>query len=117
MEPYFYCKYGGIGQICSDCKRNPINSPYKTSDITTWLNPNHIKTNGTGCTDYISIKESTMVNQQEFIDKAKKWLVNNMRVKTTSYSDVWDVSEIDQVVSDFYTIEEMINSFCKAMEE
>ena len=40
-----------------------------------------------------------------------------MKVKTTSYSDAWDNSEIDQVVSDFYTIEEMINSFCKAMEE
>lgn len=39
MEPYFYCKYSGIGAICSDCKRNPINSPYKTSNIGTWLNP------------------------------------------------------------------------------
>lgn len=40
-----------------------------------------------------------------------------MRVKTTSYTDVWDDSEVDQVVSDFYTIEEMIDSFCKVMEE
>ena len=62
-------------------------------------------------------KESTMVNKQYFIEKAKKWLGNNMRVKTTSYADVWDYSEVDQVVSDFYTIEEMIDSFCKAMEE
>lgn len=73
MEPYFYCKYGGIGPICSDCKRNHANSPYKTCDITTWLSPNHIKTNGTGCTDYIPIKEPTMVNKQEFIEKAKNW--------------------------------------------
>ena len=117
MEPYFYCKYSGIGVICSDCKRNPINSPYKTSNIGTWLNPSYIKTNGTGCTDYIPIKEPTMVNKQEFIEKAKKWLGNNMKVQTTYYSDVWDYSEVDQVVSDFYTIEEMIDSFCKAMEE
>ena len=61
--------------------------------------------------------EPTMVNKQEFIDKAKEWLGNNMRVKTTSYADIWDDSEVDQVVSDFYTIEEMIDSFCKAMEE
>ena len=63
------------------------------------------------------VNKPEMVNKQEFIEKAKKWLKNNMRVKTTSYSDVWDVSEIDQVVSDFYTIEEMINSFCKTMED
>ena len=51
------------------------------------------------------------------LNKVKEWLRNNMRVKTTSYADVWDDSEIDQVVSDFYTIEEMIDSLCKAMEE
>lgn len=58
-----------------------------------------------------------MVNKQKFIEQAKEWLRNNMRVKTTSYADLWDDSEIDQVVSDFYTIEEMIDSFCKTMEE
>lgn len=76
MEQYFYCKYGGIGPICSDCKRNPVNSPYKTCDIATWLNPSYIKTNGTGCTDYIPIKEPTMVNKQEFIEKAVEWVRN-----------------------------------------
>lgn len=55
--------------------------------------------------------------RERFLNKAKKWLKNNMKVKTTSYADLWDDSETDQVVSDFYTIEEMINSFCKAMEE
>ena len=63
------------------------------------------------------VNKPEMVNKQKFIDKAKKWLMNNMRVKTTSYSDIWDYSEVDQVVSDFYTIEEMIDSFRKAMEE
>lgn len=62
-------------------------------------------------------KKPTMVDKHEFIEKAKEWLGNNMRVKTTSYTDVWDDSEVDQVVSDFYTIEEMIDSFCKAMEK
>ena len=63
------------------------------------------------------VNKPEMVNKQKFIDKAKKWFRNNMRVKTTSYSDIWDYSEVDQVVSDFYTIEEMIDSFRKAMEE
>lgn len=77
MEQYFYCKYGGIGPICSDCKRNPVNSPYKPSTIGTWLLPNHIKTNGTGCTDYIPIKEPIMVNKQEFIENVCRWLKDN----------------------------------------
>ena len=63
------------------------------------------------------VNKPEIVNKQKFIDKAKKWFMNNMRVKTTSYSDIWDYSEVDQVVSDFYTIEEMIDSFRKAMEE
>ena len=52
MEAYFYCKYGGIKPICSDCKRNHLNSEYKTSDIKTWFTPTYIKTNGKSCTDY-----------------------------------------------------------------
>lgn len=102
MEPYFYCKYGGIGPICSDCKRNHINSPYKTSDITTWLSPNHIRTNGTGCTDYIPIKEPTMVNKQEFIDKACEWLDINFPI-------------IDSIGS--WYKEGFIKQFKKAMED
>lgn len=53
MEAYYYCKYGGIKPICSDCKRNHLNSEYKTSDIKTWFTPTHIKTNGKSCTGYI----------------------------------------------------------------
>lgn len=52
MEAYFYCKYGGIEPICSDCKRNHKNSSYKTEEIKTWFTPIHIKTNGKSCTDY-----------------------------------------------------------------
>ena len=49
-EPYFYCKYGGTIPLCSDCKRNHNNSPFKTEEITTWYAPS----NGTKhCIDYI----------------------------------------------------------------
>lgn len=109
MEPYFYCKYGGIGPICSDCKRNHANSPYKTCDITTWLSPNHIKTNGTGCTDYIPIKEPIMVNKQEFIDKAKNWILKNFH--SHGHGDSLYYSRFN------YQPEDIANDFCKAMEE
>ena len=58
MEAYFYCKYGGIHPICSNCKRNPLNSQYETKDIKTWLTPTHMKTNGKECTDYIAIEQN-----------------------------------------------------------
>lgn len=49
-EPYFYCKYGGIMPLCSDCKRNHSNSSFKTEEITTWYAPSC----GTKqCIDYI----------------------------------------------------------------
>lgn len=49
-EPYFYCKYGGKMPLCSSCKRNHINSPFKTEEITTW----YVPSNGTKhCIDYI----------------------------------------------------------------
>lgn len=111
MEPYFYCKYGGIGPICSDCKRNHANSPYKTCDITTWLSPNHIKTNGRGCTDYIPIKEHNMVNKQEFIKKACEWLKNNFVNGKEIGCDAGAMHK------NFKYIEEIIPSFIKSMEE
>lgn len=106
MEQYFYCKYSGIGPICSDCKRNPVNSPYKTSNIGTWLNPS-IKTDGTGCTDYIPIKEPTMVNKQEFIEKTLKWLKEN----ANDYLDWYDWEECR------LNTDELLYNFRKAMEE
>lgn len=117
MEQYFYCKYGGIGPICSDCKRNPVNSPYKPSTIGTWLLPNHIKTNGSGCTDYIPIKESTMVNKQEFIEKTLKWLKSHIKLEIVAYSDVWDTSVVDILATDFNSVAEMEDDFRKMMEE
>jgi len=59
-EPYFYCKYGGTTPLCSDCKRNHINSPFKTEEITTW----YIPTKGTKqCTDYIACLEKQVESQ------------------------------------------------------
>lgn len=51
-EPFFYCKFGGIGPICSDCKRNHINSVFATEEITTWFQPRSFG-NGKRCDDYI----------------------------------------------------------------
>lgn len=109
MKQYFYCEYDGIGPICSDCKRNHANSPYKTSDITTWLSPNHIKTNGSGCTDYVPINEPIMVNKQEFIEKACEVLNSMLYMR--------DYLDYDCVATTHNTVEEFINEFKKSMEE
>ena len=59
IELYFYCKYGGIMPLCSDCKRNPKNSPFKTKGITTWYSPS----NGTKqCIDYIKNQSYTPID-------------------------------------------------------
>lgn len=110
MEPYFYCTYGGIRPICSDCKRNHINSPYKTSDITTWLSPSYIKIDGTTCSDYIPIKEPTMVDKQEFIDKACEILNSMLCMRDCIYYKCVSSSH-------HATIEDFINEFKKLMEE
>lgn len=52
-EPYFYCKYGGIISLCSDCKRNHCNSSFKTEEITTWYDPSN---SNKQCIDYIQQK-------------------------------------------------------------
>lgn len=36
---YFYCKYEGVMPLCSDCKRNHLNSKYETEEIETWMVP------------------------------------------------------------------------------
>lgn len=64
-EPYFYCKYGGIIPLCSDCKRNHNNSPFKTEEITTWYAPS----NGTKrCIDYIQQEQPEVDLEKEFYD-------------------------------------------------
>ena len=54
-ENYFYCKYGGIIPICSDCKRNPIISNVEKEEIETWLVPRKF---GKRCEDYLKIEEN-----------------------------------------------------------
>ena len=49
---YFYCKYGGVIPICSDCRRNIINHKINKDAIKTWLVPRK----GTKqCEDYINL--------------------------------------------------------------
>ena len=58
-----------------------------------------------------------MVNKQEFIEKAWQWLKAHIKIETISYNDVWDVSEVEILATDFDTIDEMEESFRKIMEE
>ena len=58
-----------------------------------------------------------MVNKQEFIEKSWQWLKAHIKIETISYNDVWDVSEVEILATDFDTIDEMEESFRKIMEE
>ena len=58
-----------------------------------------------------------MVNKQEFVEKAWQWLKAHIKIETISYNDVWDVSEVEILATDFDTIDEMEESFRKIMEE
>lgn len=58
-----------------------------------------------------------MVNKQEFIEKTLQWLKSHIKMETLTYSDVWDTSVVDVFVTDFTTVDEMEESFCKMMEE
>lgn len=62
------------------------------------------------------VKE-TMVNKQEFIEKTWEWLKAHIKIETITYSDVWDVSVVDVLATDFNTVDEMEESFRKIMEE
>lgn len=64
-------------------------------------------------------KESTMVNKQEFIEKACKWFKHNLYIHTEMFDDVYygEKKPIDWVTSDHDSVEEFVNDFCKAMEE
>lgn len=74
MENYFFCKYGGIAPKCSDCKRNHINSEYKTEEIKTWYGPFH-NASVTYCEGYIGINEQnkTPTNSDISIEFIKKY--------------------------------------------
>ena len=61
--------------------------------------------------------KSETVNKQEFIEKIWQWLQAHIKIETISYNDVWDVSEVEILATDFATIDEMEESFHKMMEE
>ena len=61
--------------------------------------------------------KETMVNKQEFIEKTWQWLKAHIEFETRIYSDVWDTSIVDILVTDFNTVDEMEESFRKIMEE
>lgn len=58
-----------------------------------------------------------MVNKQEFIEKTWQWLKAHIKIETISYNDVWDISEVEILATDFTTVDEMEESFRKTMEE
>lgn len=58
-----------------------------------------------------------MVNKQEFIEKAWQWLKAHIKIETISYNDVWDISIVEILATDFTTVDEMEESFRKTMEE
>jgi hypothetical protein len=61
--------------------------------------------------------KETMVNKQEFIEKAWQWLKAHIKIETISYNDVWDISIVEILATDFTTVDEMEESFRKTMEE
>ena len=63
--------------------------------------------------------EPEMVNKQAFIEKAKKWLEKTLYIHTEIEEDKhWcETKTFDWVTSDYESVEDFINGFCKAMEE
>ena len=55
-EVFFFCSVGGIAPICSDCKRNHLNSRFRSEDISNWYNPQHTS-NFRACEGYIQTNE------------------------------------------------------------
>ena len=58
------------------------------------------------------------INKQEFVEKIWQWLQSHIKIETISYNVVGlDVSEVEILVTDFATIDEMKASFLKMMED
>lgn len=93
-ELYFYCKYGGTMPLCSDCKRNHNNSPFKTEEIATWYAPS----NGTKhCIDYIQ-QEQPKVDLEKEIEKQIRNIFYDLDgiaiMGTSKYASVEDMEYI-----------------------
>lgn len=96
-EPYFYCKYGGIMPLCSDCKRNHSNSSFKTEEITTWYTPSC----GTKqCIDYIQ-REQPEVDLEKYIENE----INHygLSLYEASYG-TFSASQIDRIIRNAFEL-------------
>ena len=72
-----------------------------------------------GCSDN-SENEQEMINKRKFTEKVLQWIkshINDFKFKTISYADLWDQSDVELLITDFSTIDEMEDSFRKMMEE
>lgn len=58
-----------------------------------------------------------LIKKRELIKKACEWIKSHIKLETASYADLLDPSDIDLLVADFTTVDEMEESFLKAMEE
>ena len=60
-----------------------------------------------------------LVNKQEFIEKAKKWLEKTLFIHTeVEKNNYWGIVNSESwVTSDYDSVEDFINRFCKAMNE
>ena len=58
-----------------------------------------------------------MVNKQEFMEKTWQWLKAHIKFETVSYKEVWDMSAVEILATDFTAVDEMGESFRKTMEE
>lgn len=90
VEPYFYCKYGGIMPLCSDCKRNHNNSPFKTEEITTWYAPS----NGTKhCIDYIQQEQPKVDLEKEIKDTCRGYRINESHEQELGKRDIENIAQ------------------------
>lgn len=67
--------------------------------------------------DEKSFKEAVEWSDKTMIEKTLQWLKAHIKFETVTYSDVWDVSVVDIVATDFTTVDEMEESFRKAVEK
>ena len=65
------------------------------------------------------LKKYLKHHKQKFIDKTKEWLEKTLYIHTEIDEDEdWGIiNSIDWVTSDYDSVEDFINSFCKVMEE
>ncbi len=65
------------------------------------------------------LKKYLEYRKQKFIEKAKEWMRNTLYIHTEMEEDKhWcETKTFDWVTSDYESVEDFINGFCKAMEE